>query len=208
MVTARSSNAEDYPSLESGDHLTVREFERRYAAMPGLKKAELIEGVVFLASPVSFEHSRGHNTLSTWLGTYVSRHPGISAHNDGSVRLDPDNQLQPDIFLRRADSSRSAVGENDLLDGPPELVVEVAVSSVSRDLFAKKHVYRRSGVQEYVVWRVRDRELDWFELVEGEYVLRTPGSDGIIESSQFPGLRLDVGALREGDVARVLAALR
>jgi len=124
------------------------------------------------------------------------------------VRLDPDNQFQPDIFLRRTGSSRSAVGENDLLDGPPELVIEVAVSSVSRDLFAKKHVYRRNGVQEYVVWRVRDRELDWFELVEGEYVLRAPGSDGTIESSQFPGLRLDVDALREGDVARVLAALR
>jgi len=32
--------------LEPGDHLTREEFERRYDATPGLKKAELIEGVV------------------------------------------------------------------------------------------------------------------------------------------------------------------
>ena len=38
------------PPLENGDRLTVAEFERRYEAMPELKKAELINGVVHIPS--------------------------------------------------------------------------------------------------------------------------------------------------------------
>ena len=38
--------------LEHGDHLTREEFERRYEAMPHVRKAELIEGVVYMPSPV------------------------------------------------------------------------------------------------------------------------------------------------------------
>lgn len=208
VVIARPFDIEEVPTLESGDHLTLREFERRYDAMPELKKAELIEGVVFLASPVSLQHSREQGLLTVWAGTYTALHPEVSLHTDGSVRLDSDNEFQPDVFLRRIDSPLSAPGERNLLDGAPELVIEVAVSSVSRDLFAKKHVYRRSGVPEYVVWRVRDRELDWFDLVDGDYVARAPAADGMMESRQFPGLKLDVAALRDGDLARLLAAIR
>src|SRR5688572_15261642 len=129
----------------------MREFERRYEAMPDLKKAELIEGVVFLASPVSLDHGKGQGFLSTWLGVYSALHPELSMHADTSVRLDADNQFQPDVFLWRPGGGSAKPGEHDLLDGAPELVVEVAASSVSRDLFTKKHVYRRNGVREYIV---------------------------------------------------------
>ena len=44
------------PPLENGDRLTRDEFERRYEAMPHLKKAELIEGVVYVPSPVRYRH--------------------------------------------------------------------------------------------------------------------------------------------------------
>jgi Uma2 family endonuclease len=206
MVTARAYS--EPPPLESGDHLTSREFERRYEAMPELKKAELIEGVVFLASPVSLDHSEGQGVLTGWLAVYAARTPGVRFHSDGSVRLDVDNQFQPDVFLWRTEGGTAHVGEKGLLDGAPELVVEVAASSVSRDLYTKKNVYRRSGVSEYLVWRVRDREVDWFELRDGEYVPREPDSTGIIESAQFPGLRLNVAALLSGDLAAVLAEVR
>lgn len=205
MVTARTY--EGVPPLENGDRLTMPEFERRYEAMPGLKKAELIEGVVFLASPVSLDHSEGHTALVGWIATYKSLHPLVRAHTDGSVRLDADNQFQPDIFLWRPTGGSAREGERNLLDGAPELVVEVAASSVSRDLFSKKHVYRRNGVSEYIVWRVRDAALDWFELSEGEYVLRTPDSAGLIESKQFPGLTLNVPALLAGDLKTVLSVV-
>lgn len=34
--------------LENGDRLSRFEFEHRYQAMPELKKAELVEGVVYI----------------------------------------------------------------------------------------------------------------------------------------------------------------
>lgn len=53
------------PRLENGDHLTRAEFERRYAAMPDVKKAELIEGMVMMPSPVSNTHSKA-NSVMVW----------------------------------------------------------------------------------------------------------------------------------------------
>jgi len=41
-------------SLESGDHLTHEEFHRRYLERPDIKKAELVEGVVYVSSPGRF----------------------------------------------------------------------------------------------------------------------------------------------------------
>ncbi len=55
------------PALHNGDRLTRAEFERRYGAMPNLKKAELIEGVVYVPSPVSRAHSAAHFDLIGWL---------------------------------------------------------------------------------------------------------------------------------------------
>lgn len=206
MTALRESFADPIPRLENGDRLAVPEFERRYEAMPGEKKAELIEGVVYLSSPVSTGHADAQAMLTGWLIAYAGKHPDLRVGVDATVRIDADNEFQPDVHLRRADggSTRRADG---YLDGPPELVVEVAASSVSRDLHSKKNVYRRAGVREYVVLRLLDGELDWFELCDGQYIRREPDAAGIIESSQFPGLRLDVPALLEGDLSRLLAAL-
>ena len=38
------------PRLHNGDTLDADEFMRRYEAMPDVKKAELIEGVVYIMS--------------------------------------------------------------------------------------------------------------------------------------------------------------
>jgi len=47
------------PPLENGDRLNRYEFERRYNAMPHLKKAELIEGVVYMAAALRFRSVEG-----------------------------------------------------------------------------------------------------------------------------------------------------
>src|SRR5256714_11903768 len=147
------------PPLENGDRLTRPEFERRYEAMPHLKKAELIEGVVFMPSPVRQpEHSRPQFNLITWLGQYCTFTPGVEGGDNGTLRLDLDNEPQPDAFLRILEThgGQSRVDAERYVTGAPELVAEVAASSVSLDLHAKFHVYRRNGVKEYVVWRVED----------------------------------------------------
>ncbi len=208
MTALRESMADPTPRLENGDRLAVPEFERRYEAMPDEKKAELIEGVVYLSSPVSFGHSTAESSLGTWLGMYRARCAGdVEVGHNATVRLGNSSELQPDICLRRTEGGGSTHGADGYLSGPPELVVEVAASSVSRDLHSKKNVYCRAGVREYIVLRLLDGELDWFELRDGQYVRREPDASGIIESSQFPGLRLDVPALLDGDLPRLLAAL-
>ena len=151
--------------LQNGDRLSREEFERRCAAMPHLKKAELIEGVVYLPSPVKQkDHGKPQTHLVTWLGTYEAATPGVEAGDNATVRLDLDNEPQPDSFLRIVPEglAQSRIGKEGYVEGPPELVAEVAASSASYDLHAKLHVYRRTGVREYLVWRVLEREIDWF----------------------------------------------
>ncbi|MDJ1174766.1 Uma2 family endonuclease [Roseofilum sp. BLCC_M114] len=84
----------------------------------------------------------------------------------------------------------------------------MAASSVSIDLHQKRNIYRRNQVQEYLVWRVDDGELDWFRLENEEDIKLEPNADGIIESQIFPGLWLNQAALFAGDLAQVLATLQ
>jgi Uma2 family endonuclease len=198
------------PALENGDRLSRAEFERRYEAMPQLKKAELIEGEVHLGSPVRHrQHGKPHSQLNTWLGVYTAGTPGVGASDNGSIRLDLDNEPQPDAFLmiETERDGQARISEDDYIVGAPELVAEIASSSVSYDLGKKLHVYRRNGVLEYVVWRVQDREVDWFVLRAGRFEPLAPSADGILRSTVFPGLWLDPAALLRGDLAAVLAIL-
>ncbi len=201
----------EVPPLENGDHLTRHEFERRYRARPNLKKAELIDGVVYIQSSVRFRGSgEPHAGIVVWLGTYCAATPGVYGTDSDTVRLDLDNEVQPGALLRLESSAGgySHITEDDYIEGTPELIIEIAASSVSYDLHEKLRVYRRNGVQEYVVWRVYDKQIDWFRLVQDEYVSLTPDESGVVHSQVFPGLRLPVQALLAGDLATVLAELQ
>lgn len=196
-------------SLETGDHLTREELHRRYCARPDLKKAELIEGVVYVPSPVRFDrHAEKTGAVSLWLGTYALRAPGARFGNDGTIFLDGGNEPQPDVILWRFEPGGPYLNDDGYIVGAPQLVVEVAASSVSYDLYEKKEAYRRNGVREYIVWRVLDDAIDWFRLQNGAYVLIQPDTDGVIESTSFRGLRLHVASVLEGNLDAVLAALR
>lgn len=199
------------PPLESGDRLTRAEFERRYEAMPHIKKAELIEGVVYMVTPVRHKsHSRPHAYVIGWLFAYCAATPGVDLGDNATVRLDAENEIQPDAFLRLDPErgGRSRLSEDDYVEGAPELIIEIAATSAAYDLHDKLKVYRRNGVQEYVVWQVYDKRLDWLRLEEGKYVPLEADEHGIIHSQVFPGLRLDVTALLKGDLASVLVELQ
>jgi hypothetical protein len=198
------------PPLENGDRLTRPEFERRYAAMPHVKKAELIEGVVYMPSPVSNEHAEPHFDLIAWLAFYRAATPGIAGGDNGTVRLDLDNEPQPDAFLRilPEHGGRSRVDEDGYISDAPELVAEVARSSVSIDLHAKLNAYRRNGVREYLVWRVEDRTIDWFILREGRYEPLAAAADGLYRSEVLPGLWLNAAALLRGDLLAVFQGVQ
>ncbi len=197
------------PPLENGDRLTRPEFERRYQAMTQLKKAELIAGVVYMASPVRIKnHGNPHARIITWLGYYWYVTPGVELADNTTVRLDGDNEPQPDALLRIETGGQSSISEDDYVEGAPELIVEIAASSASYDVHQKLNVYRRNQVQEYLVWRFYEQKIDWFRLQAGEYIKLEPDSEGIMRSQIFPGLWLDKNALLMGDLGKVLLILQ
>jgi Uma2 family endonuclease len=199
------------PRLEPGDRLTRAEFERRYEAMPELKKAELIEGVVYMPSPVRMDvHGAPQADLLTWIGTYRSLTPGVNAGDNATMLLDNDNMPQPDglLIIDAACGGQATIDTKGYIQGAPELVAEIASSTASIDLHDKLNVYRRSGVREYVVWRVLDRAIDWFILREGRYVPLAAADDRILRSEVFPGLWLNALAMLEGKLDVVLATLQ
>lgn len=203
--------AEQLPPLESGDRLTRAEFERRYEAMPRLKKAELIRGVVYVGSPVLIPtHGQPHAQVIAVLGNYVFATPGVNFADNGSVRIDDENEPQPDIFLwiDAPGKGQAHVDEDGYLSGAPELVIEIAASSASYDLHDKLEIYRHHGVREYGVWRTFQRKFDWFRLEKGEFQPITPDERGVITSSAFPGLWLNLKALLTGDLPRVMADMQ
>ncbi len=199
------------PPLNNGDRLTRAEFESIYAARPEIKKAELIEGVVYVPSPARHrEHGKPHFHTIGWLNLYSAATPGVEGSDNATLRLDHENEVQPDalLFLLPEYGGSARIGEDGYLEGPPELIVEVAASSASYDLNQKKRVYARSGVAEYVVYLAYEQRVIWFVLREGVYEELQPDESGLLKSEEFPGLWLQPDALLAGEISRLLEALQ
>lgn len=208
---AAPSAPSSLPPLENGDRLARDEFERRFRAFPHVRKAELIDGVVYMPSPVRYRnHGRPHGQLTTLLGNYSAATQGVGFASDTTARLELDTEPQPDVLLMidPALGGQARIDDDDYVEGAPELVAEVASSSVSYDLGVKLRAYARAGVREYIAWRVLDAAIDWLVLREGRFVPLAPGPDGLTRSEVFPGLWLDTAALLRGDLAAAVAALQ
>lgn len=206
----RKTARADVPLLENGDHLTRQEFVRRWEAMPNLKRAELIDGVVYMGAALRHrQHGQPHGLMLAWIGGFCFDTPGLEFGDSASVELDDANEPQPDcyLFLPPALGSGATVNAEGYLEGPLDLIAEVAASSASIDLHKKKQLYERHGVREYIVWRTTEDAIDWFVLENGRFISQVPDSAGIIRSRRCPGLWLDVAAMIRGDGKRVLEVL-
>ena len=187
--------------LENGDHLSASEFLRRYETSPEVKKAELINGIVYMASPIRADvHGEPDSMLQGWLWHYAVATPGVKSATNTTVRLGPDDVPQPDGLLRITPEcgGKSRLDPKGYLQGAPELIVEIAASTASLDAREKLASYRRAGVREYLLWRTTDKEIDWWILEEDEY-RPLPASAGSLRSQAFPGLWLDTAALLAGN---------
>lgn len=204
---ARPRKRQPLPMLENGYRLTTAEFLRRWEALPHIKNAELIDGTVYMAPPLRADsHAEPDASMHGWLYFYASHTPGVKLYSNPTLILDGDNAPQPDSVLcyTPAKGGRACINKKGYLTGAPELICEVSSSSASLDMNDKLDSYRRSGVQEYIVWLTGERRLCWFVLEDGKYIPLTE-RNGILKSRVFPGLALDVEALLSLDGARVLA---
>jgi Uma2 family endonuclease len=206
------TNDPEIPPLQNGDRLRVAEFERRYEAMPELKKAELIHGVVYMGSPVRMEyHASQDGSLAMWLGVYEAYTPGIQFGVNATLKVAVGgSQPQPDNLLRILPGygGLSKTDEKGYVVGGCEMAAEVAASSASYDLHEKLETYRENNVLEYIVWRVRDKAIDWFILKRGKYQRLQMTKDGLYKSKVFPGLWLDPKAMIAGKLAKVIETVQ
>jgi len=195
--------------LEEGDCVLWPEFERR-AALTSERKLELIDGVVYVGPPVSFDHGAPHSLLNMWLGVYSAGTRGTAVASDTTLRLDMKNAPQPDVGMgiRREAGGRLRLDEKGYIVGGIELIAEVAKSTSSKDLHKKKEAYETHGCLEYVVYVVHTRSVVWFVQEESGYVPLEPDERGILRSRVFPGLWLDARGLTELDGAKILETLR
>jgi Uma2 family endonuclease len=198
------------PPLQSGDHLTGAEFERRLTAMGEGVKAELIDGVVYMVPPVGVEHGKPHAQLVAWLATYAAHTPGVETADNATLRLDEAGRPQPDatLWIVPEAGGRVRYDPDGILRGTVELALEVAASSVAYDLHQKKTAYARQGLPEYLVYVVHSKEFHWLLNEEGAYVPNPADARGVIRSRVFPGLWLDLAAFIRRDMVSVLETLR
>jgi Uma2 family endonuclease len=197
----------DLPELHSGDRMTRVEFHRIYEQMPPDFKAELIGGIVYVASPLRRRHGTDHLPLATLFYLYRLSTPGVEAGDNATVLLGEEEEPQPDLYLRLLPEhgGQSRTTPDDYVEGAPELVAEIAHSSRAIDLHGKRRDYTRSGVREYLVCCVRERQLRWFDLRADQEL--APDADGIIRARNFPGLWIDVESVLNDD-PRMLAVLQ
>ena len=210
MAISTSVKPLPIPRLEAGDCLDQATFHERYQAMPADFHAELIGGMVIVPSPLSSEHGQYHALIMGWLTNYWGATPGVRAQDNATTILGDASEPQPDgaLLIDRAHGGQTALSEHGYTVGAPELIVEVASSSESIDLNAKRHDYEQAGVVEYVVVVIRQRTVRWFALQSGAYQELQADVDGVFKSTIFPGLWLHLEALCQLNVAQVMATLR
>lgn len=198
--------------LYNGDRMAQPEFHRRYQDYPSDTKFELIGGTVYMASPLSMQHSDFHDEVVHSLTTYRRATPGTQVLHGATIILGPESEPEPDLALRiRSDhggQSRERREESGatFFEGPPELIAEIAFSSRAIDLHRKRDDYQRAGVQEYLVVSVEERQLYWFDFANGGEI--TPTRQGVYRSRIFPGLWIDGPALLALSSEQVEATLR
>jgi Uma2 family endonuclease len=195
-------------TLVEGQRLDQPTFHALYLAMPPGTRAELIDGVVSMPSPVGLEHGEAQVPVIVWLDYYAENTPGVRAMDNATTILGWKSEPQPDGLLRvLPDCGGRTWNEGGFVHGAPELVVEISKATRYVDLGPKLDDYERAGVLEYVVRAIDPDEIYWFAQEQGALVQRPIGDDGLYRSIVFPGLWLDPIALLKSDTRRLRAVV-
>jgi hypothetical protein len=195
-------------TLVGGQRLDQPTFHALYEAMPPGTRAELIDGVVHMPSPVGRAHGRAQVPVIVWLDYYAEKTPGVEVLDNATTILGWKSEPQPDALLRiLPEFGGRTHDERGFIRGAPELIAEVARATRYVDLGPKLADYEQAGILEYVVRALGPDEVLWYEQDRGRLDRRSPGDDGLYRSTSFPGLWLDPLALIRGDRRRLRAVI-
>jgi len=206
MTTQTRKQAQ--PLLEIGERLTQSVFHRRYQAYPEDVKFELIGGMVFMASPLGRLHAVYSWELNLALGLYKAYTPGTEGGQNQTTVLGEKSEPQPDLLLRilYECGGQSSYNDDDYLEGPPELVVEVAHSTRSIDMNRKRRDYLAAMVQEYLVLCVEEQVIHWFHFPSKREL--KANKQGVLKSRVFPGLWIDCPSLLARDSTKLITTVQ
>jgi Uma2 family endonuclease len=169
--------------------LTLEQFKR--LVKDGMK-ADLINGVMIVATPASYTHERLFGFLMRLVGDYAeAKDLGVILGSRSLVEVGPREGYEPDLCFVAQD--RLDIINETSITGPPDLVVEIISPSTRQsDAYAKKEGYARLGVPEYWLIDPDNRAVAFYRLTESGYV-EGPVEDGVYHSLAVPGLwlRLD-----------------
>ena len=211
MNSAVHENTSPYrtftPPLESGDVLDALEYWRRYSSAPEKLKVERINGKVYVMSPLrAVHHGNPHLLLAQWIATYAMHDPKLIGSDNATIRLNTDNDPQPDLCLLRL-QGQTRFDDDGYIVGAPEMIVEIAGSSASYDFGEKRDVYQAAGVGEYLVFEPIEGRIEWWRLENGRFI-EIQSEGGVYKSILFPGLWLDAEALRSANALKLIATLQ
>lgn len=168
--------------------LTAQEYvDSPYSA----HKSDLIEGVMILATPASYEHEVLQSFIMLSMGLFVETQGlGRVFGSNLAYQLSNVNVFQPDVsFISRA---RLQFAGEVFFAGPPDIAVEIiSPSSRHYDEVEKKINYARFGVHEYWLIDPLTHGATFYRLVDYQFIPITQ-VDTRLRSEVLPGFWLDL----------------
>jgi Uma2 family endonuclease len=166
-------------------------FEEFLDLSPDGEKADLLDGVIYVASPDNTIAADLNGWLYSLIYTFVEVIDlGKAYVSRVAFRIGPKRGPEPDIgFVPKELESMRTRG---YIDGPPSLAVEiVSPDSVSRDYVQKRAIYEEAGVREYWIIDPDAKRATFLRLREGHFKTVTPARH-IFHSQVLPGFFVDV----------------
>jgi Uma2 family endonuclease len=171
------------------DLVTVEEF---FCLVPDGQKADLIDGVIYMASP----DTRRHDRLGGWIKFLLQGYTAVNRLGEvyGSrfaFALSEFRAPEPDVAFVR--SERLSLVEERRMVGGPDIAVEiVSRDSRQRDYGEKKQLYAEAGVSEYWIIDPLQQRVEFHRLHAGRYELVPLEHNRLFRSAVLEGFWLDV----------------
>ncbi|HET7093868.1 MAG TPA: Uma2 family endonuclease [Thermomicrobiales bacterium] len=160
---------------------------------------ELIDGVAYVTPAPTTSHQSTSQNLNYLLETHVRpNNLGRVFAAPVDVRLSAHDVVQPDLIVITRE--RLQIIEERLVEGPPDLVVEIlSPGTRDRDLGVKRDLYARSGAREYWVIDPVARTIAMLALRDGRFEEISADAAGMLRSALVPGLVVDPAAVFDLD---------